>query len=374
VRNQTAFRRSLLKYLAGALASVATLRPARSETSGIVAGAIRWDAWYRRTDASLYAQANLGSKKFQSRAPAHCTKVSDEEIECVGTQAAMDNEIAFAAKAGIKFWAFVWYGPESSLRVAWDLYQSSRIRNRVNWCGVVTPAGLGSAPFENGQWRQKIEQWASYMASDSYQKITVDGIRNRPILFLLWHDREIKDFFGGDYGNIGMALKLLGQKASAVGLGRPYIVVLDGVKGANFVFEIGAQAISNYIAGLTSYSADSFEDLDRQTRVYWAALASTGKPIVPIAMVGWDPRARLEQPGPYHITGDPGRYFILPKPPELAEHIHAATRYINDNPKTCPSKLLLIYSWDECDEGGGLIPTIGDPAGLYLSALAPILN
>ena len=41
-------------------------------------------------------------------------------------------------------------------------------------------------------------------------------------------------------------------------------------------------------------------------------------------------------------------------------------------PATCPSKVFLIYSWDECDEGGGLIPTLGDPAGMVVSHKAHI--
>jgi hypothetical protein len=36
--------------------------------------------------------------------------------------------------------------------------------------------------------------------------------------------------------------------------------------------------------------------------------------------------------------------------------------------------VLLIYSWDECDEGGCLMPTHGDPTGRHLSAIASIIE
>jgi hypothetical protein len=54
--------------------------------------------------------------------------------------------------------------------------------------------------------------------------------------------------------------------------------------------------------------------------------------------------------------------------------MRAAVDFILDHPKSCPANALLIYSWNECDEGGGLIPTRGDPKGSYLDAIAPIIS
>ena len=122
-----------------------------------------------------------------------------------------------------------------------------------------------------------------------------------------------------------------------------------------------------------------YRDLDRQTRAYWRTLAAAGVPIVPIAMVGWDTRARRAHPVPWErseSTAPPNlrQYYVLPEPAELGAHLQAAVDYIGRNARACPSQLLLIYSWDECDEGGGLIPTVEDPSGSYLSAIARVLR
>src|SRR6202012_5417315 len=136
---------------------------------------------------------------------------------------------------------------------------------------------------------------------------------------------------------------------------------------------VGADAISSYISGFRREPAASYNRLDEQTRAYWTSLASTGAAMVPITMVGWDTRPRHETPGPwYRAATNPDHYYVMATPAELAEHVRAAVRFIRANPRACPSKILLIYSWDECDEGGCLMPTYGDPTGSRLQAIAPV--
>jgi hypothetical protein len=163
------------------------------------------------------------------------------------------------------------------------------------------------------------------------------------------------------------------------GLGEPYIVILDTAQGGQIVEQTGASALSSYASGFRKSAYAPYRSLDEQTRQYWSTLAKTGEPIIPIAMVGWDTRPKMEHPLPWEAKTaatkpDLTQYFVLPTPTELADHIRAATEYIDRNRDVCPSKVLLIYSWDECAEGGGLIPTLGDPAGSYLSAIARVLR
>jgi hypothetical protein len=57
-----------------------------------------------------------------------------------------------------------------------------------------------------------------------------------------------------------------------------------------------------------------------------------------------------------------------------AEHLRAAVEFIDSHDLACPSKVLLIYSWNECEEGGALVPSLGDPQGSYLTAIAPVIS
>lgn len=346
-----------------------------SAASGIVAGAIRWDAWYERTGNSKLAQDNLGPEQFHNRAPLHCTEPSVSEINCVGLQAVMDLEIQAAAKTGLKFWAFVWYEPKSSLRAGWKLYQSSRHKELINWCGILTLEHLGSSSSDRDGWRAKVEEWAGYMQQSNYEKVTVNTTTNRPLLFILWMPDQLASYFGNSFSNLRASFKYLSDLVKDAGLGPPYIVILYGVAGAAIARDCGADAISNYIPIFKPEKAGPYADLDSQTRTFWSAMSETGVATVPIAIVGWDTRPRLRA-GAYFQPKyfDPKQYFILPTPEELATHIRAAVAYIQNNPIYCPSKVLLIYAWDECDEGGALMPTRGDPSGSYLSAIAPIIS
>jgi hypothetical protein len=290
--------------------------------------------------------------------------------------AEMDKEIRAAVDGGLRYWAFDWYGPESSLRVAWNLYQQSSLRSLINWCGIVGLSSLGSVPFASDKWQANMLEWAEYMRQPVYQKLNV-GERNRPLLYILWDPNELKWYFNDNLGNVRKGLDYLRQLLVDRGLGAPYVVVLDATAGAAIAKEIGADAISNYISGFRKEVVGPYRDLDIQTQEFWRRLAETGVPIVPIAMVGWDTRARQERPVPWeHGTPNPNptQYYVLPTPVELASHMRAAVNFINTYPSECPSSALLIYSWDECDEGGGLVPTLGDPRGKYLKAIAPVIS
>ena len=369
-------RRHFMASSSAALSVFSLAASAQSVTNnGVIAGAIRWDAWYSRADFSAYAQNDLGPEAFHYRAPLHC-KVATSAVDCVGNQDEMDAEITGCLGQWHKVLGFrlVWVGVEPARLPGISM---KIVIFGIELIGAVSFAtdALEARPFDKGNWRLIMQQWADRMAAPNYQKISVDGVKNRPLLYILWHKNDVADFFAGDVRNVAVALSFLRERVVAAGLGPPYVVVLGGVDGAQVVSTAGAQAISNYISGFRREPAGLYKDLDQQTRSYWAKLASTGAPVVPIAMVGWDTRPRHETAGPwYRAPTHPDQYYALATPDELAEHIRAAVRYIQDNPRACPSKVLLIYSWDECDEGGCLMPTHGDPTGSHLSAIARIIR
>jgi len=347
-------------------------------SKGVIAGAIRWDAWYKRADASMFAQASLAPKKYHFRAPAHCSETPEETITCIGSQAAMDSEIRAAANGGITYWAFGWYPPGSSFRTAWNLYQSSGNRTLVNWCGILGLDVLGPMASNGDASQNSVQEWIEYMQQPHYQKVTMGSAQNRPLLYVLWDRPNLQKHFHNDPFNVQVALHRIHAMADKAGISRPYIVILDGTEGSQFALQIGADAISRYVPEFKKERHGTYADLAMETEEYWNRLKQTGIPMVPIALVGWDTRPRQEHPVPWEPWAKPNpnplEYFALPTPQELASHFQAAVDFIGNNPSACQSKLLLIYSWDECDEGGGLIPTLGDPAGSYLQAIAPILS
>ena len=52
---------------------------------------------------------------------------------------------------------------------------------------------------------------------------------------------------------------------------------------------------------------------------------------------------------------DLDKFYVLPTPEELAAHVGEAMALAEQ----CPAKTLIVYAWNEHDEGGWLCPTLG---------------
>ena len=74
--------------------------------------------------------------------------------------------------------------------------------------------------------------------------------------------------------------------------------------------------------------------------------------MVPLVNAGWDGRPRQY----------PGVWFLPPTPAELAANLRGAFDWIRANPETAKADTVLVYAWNEHDEGGWLCPTTAEGA------------
>ncbi len=361
-------RRSVI---AGLLASLQAGRVWSAEERPSV-GAIRWDAWYEKSGESVFPQNNLAPPDYQDRAPAHCT-IQAGNVSCTGSQAIMDAEIRLAHAAGLSFWAFDWYAGSSSLRVGWSLYQASAINRLIDWCPILDIGSLGSPSRSTAETDRNIDLFVGYMTSKTYFHLTIDN-RERPLLFLFYSHEEVTKYFN-DLEGLRTAFDRMRDRAAKSSVGDPYIVLFDPALDIDVFRRSGADAISNYIGDFTPTIRGPYSDLDRQVRRYWDRMAASGAPMMPIAQVGWDTRPRNAHPVPWDrgpaIAMDD--YYALATPAEFERHIRAAMDFVNTHPRACPARAVLLYSWDECDEGGCIMATRGDPQGRYIGALRSAL-
>ena len=343
----------------------------------VMAGAIRWDAWESTGSVNASVAATLGPEQYHDRAPFCAQPLSNTSISFAGCdrQAVMDAEIGYASRAGLSYWAYVWYGMNDSMMNAWKLHQASAIRDRMNWCVLMQFGRINDGPWLLPQ----IPAYIGYFRQGNYQKV----MGNRPLLYVYMYNYKMN---GGStqaqWAAAHHAFSALGAACEAAGLGRPYIVIMDGVpsQAAQLMRLMGGDAISNYVACWPGHPPESYPAYDLEIRRYWAAMATTGAPIVPICMTGWDPRPRIEQELKTQTQSKSkvsmSAYVVPGSPVEIAENIQAALDYVRSNPVMCPAQAVLIYSWDECDEGGSaLVPSYSEmgPNHATLDALTPIL-
>jgi hypothetical protein len=347
-------------------------------TSGVIAGAIRWDAWYNVSSPSGYAQRSLGPMAWENRAPWFCTAhPTDNLIDANGDrQLIMDLEIGYAAAAGLKFWAFDQYDPASAnapLLTAWKFYQQSTLNAQINWCWIALADSLFGS---TGNYSAQVAQYVSWFQQSNYQKVLV----GRPLLFLFF---TTFPSFGNDATNFAAAISALRGACTSAGLASPYIVVMGPPASASTAMQaIGADAISHYLGGIPlGVAGATYASLINTSVTYWGQYLATGNQVIPTVQMGWDKRPRIQNPVPWDPS--PSSDYVMPG--TIAERVsllQSAVNFVNANPAACASKAVIIYAWDECDEGGGaLIPTIGDPPtgappalNGMLSAIKPVIS
>ncbi|MDR3708468.1 MAG: discoidin domain-containing protein [Capsulimonadaceae bacterium] len=114
-------------------------------------------------------------------------------------------------------------------------------------------------------------------------------------------------------------------------------------------------AISHYVTG--AIGGAPFTAVMSNSEERWNRDKMFGLDVVPNVTAGADPRPRLVNPVPW------ARYYAdhwaqEPTPGEVGAHVKQAMDWIDANPGADPSRLVLIYAWNEFDEGGWICPTL----------------
>ena len=96
-------------------------------------------------------------------------------------------------------------------------------------------------------------------------------------------------------------------------------------------------------------------ELTNADLLYWNQTAATGKDVVPTITTGWDNRPRW----PGNVNGaEPGPWFTEATPADITNDVTAALNWTSTNQPTAKANTILMYAWNESDEGGWLVPTV----------------
>ncbi len=318
-------------------------------------GAIRWDAWVgematfgdsaSEKRVGLVVERTLGPQKWHYRLPFFAVELGENAVQARGaTQAVMDQEIAFAAGAGLDYWAFVFYPPGSGLDTARNLYLSSAHKSEINFSLIVDSTASLKDP-------QIQELFVGYFGMPEYQKVLGD----RPLFYLFGQssiseedDQALKD-----------AIAALRQKSIAAGAGDPYTVYMGWSAPTVKVLieKFGLDAGSAYAEA--GSGGIPFSRLARNAEARWEAYRYSKIQVIPWVTTGWDPRPRVERPTPW-VTYPPDQWAETAKPDEIAAHLQDALLWDAAHPEFSEANTVIIYAWNEFDEGGWLCPTLGD--------------
>lgn len=335
-------------------------------------GAIRWDAWYGDgSGVNREVEKTLSPRQWQWRAPFFAEVVEENELEIRGRAEDLQKEIDYAADAGIDYWSFCIYDPDINLSRALQWYLEAPNRDRINFClnlqgGHMSFGGLQQA-------KKRIDLYVNYMKRQEYQLV----LEGRPLIYVFNLENAIGTKALGSESELKEFFHTFRSRAIECGLQNPYIVVQAQPERAyQYALKYGADAIGHY-AVMTHWENQTYQQLTDYTEGYfWSEYLSKKMEMVPIATAGWDNRPRIEtgvfwQP---ELKDKSITEFHAPaKLKELAEHIRNALSFLKKNADQTPAQTILIYAWNEFDEGGWLCPTLGEDTS-RLDALKPILN
>jgi hypothetical protein len=330
-------------------------------------GAIRWDGWFK---GSLWEKF-LQPKEWHSRHPFFAKKGSDGFIAIQeNTQKVMDAEIGYAKAAGLDYWAFCYYHPSSwneadNYNYGWKLLLSSKRKMDIRFCLLLQPNHLG--PPED--WAKTADLFVSLMKEPNYQ-LTADG---RPLVYMFSMDDLQKKF--GSVPAARAAMDDLRKRAVTAGLKSPYLAaqVFDAPHGVRCIDELGFDAISAYTACQgDGHKEHTYAQLAAANLSWWNSCKATGKDVIPLVNSGWDGRPRLVDPTWAKYYKD-GPWFAQPKPDEFAANVKACLTWVAENRTAVKSNCVLIYAWNEIDEGGWMMPTLAEGTA-KLDALKKVLQ
>ncbi|WP_080905082.1 glycoside hydrolase family 99-like domain-containing protein [Parabacteroides sp. Marseille-P3160] len=335
-----------------------------SEKREIMVGTYYFDGWsgtnrHAGNPDALWAKnapTHLSEKlatDYSSREPIWGWRNDSIEI--------MERQIDLAAENGIDFFLFCWYwapdkAPLDLKRILSDpkhtslaLYLQAKNKNRVKFALLIANhQGHEITGEEN--WQEAVSHWMPYFKDDQYLKVS-----GKPLL-VLFNPQGITDQGLADINRIAITNNLQGLSIAGCG---------DHTIGRSG-FDI--QTYYNIVPG---YSANSephdYEELVAAGMKKWNGTKE--QPCIPTVTVGWDKRPWEGSEGGLYNTPE-GWYYTNQTPDKLKDYIRSGIKWINDNPeKATQEKIIFLYAWNELGEGGYLVPTKGDPDGLYLKAV-----
>ncbi len=309
-------------------------------------GVINWDCGLPpNTFFGGYLSRTLGPQEFRDRTPYYAIETSPETIEVPDrTQADFDQELQYAIDAGIDYFAYCWYddrellehvvegdatsadGHVQELNKARKLHLASPLRNQIGLCAIL----LTSHPYTDDEFHDL----ATAMQKSCYEKI--DG---RPLLF----------FFGPNWEDPVNRLKAI---CAAQGVPTPYVVMIERWECPQEDFA-KVDALSDYSGCLTGETWEALvEDMIKGNEYRIAQ----GRPILPHFSMGWDPSPRVKHPVPW--CKYPTLNYAKPATPEqLLAGAKRFKEWLQAHVASCLTGHLIVFAWNEFEEGGWLCPT-----------------
>lgn len=321
-------------------------------------GAIRWDAW-SGGNITKEVERTLSPKKYHYRLPWFTKVISNNKVRINGgLENIMNKEIKFAAEAGLDYWAFLLYPKSSSMSIALNQYLQSNNRKKINFCIILSNTLNGT----DKEWNIEKNRALRLLQEKGYHTV----LNKRPLVYIFKKDFLKKRFFE------------FRKLAHSVGL-NPYFVYMGWNSASDFkeLSNMNFDAFSSYAKGGKYLK---YRQLVAHVEMDWKNAKKAKIPFIPLVTTGWDKRPRQDSPVSWEKKKAYLHQKIFPStatPREISLHLQRAVSFVKLHPQICPANTIIIYAWNEYDEGGWISPTWqknGKPNTNRIDAIKKILD
>lgn len=329
----------LRMLLLAALIGSSALCFAQSTSARSLVGAVRWDAWHGQngpSTAGIEVERSLGPAKWHYRAPYFAKELGPDAITARSTsQEDMDSEIKMARDAGLDYWAFVYYDPNTALDISINRYIASKKKRGLKFCMI--QEHIGDKNLELLITRFKMPEY-----------LTVAG--GRPLLYIY-----------SKYVCTQQQLDKLAERCVQEGLKKPYLIMFTHVNepDAKTGYDFKTDAVSAYTT-FPWWPNNPLEQYTKWEQQRWQQLADKGYKVQPWVSTGFDNRPRADNTMTWVAKQDKLTTSFTNdiSPDMLGKQVQAALEFNRKNPMASEANAVLIYAWNEFDEGGWICPTL----------------
>lgn len=325
-------------------------------------GAIRWDAW-SGGGVTAQVEQTLSPAQHRFRLPwfAQVDAAGRAHIDA-SADGIMEQEITYAKAAGLDYWAFLTYPEADAMSSALARYLRSPRRAELGFCLILHQTLSVAAD----RWPAERDRALKLLREPGYQKVA-----GRPLVYAF----DLKT----EHPTIKQRFAELRTNAKNAGLD-PYFVYMGWSPARDYK----AHAAEGF-AAVSAYAHPSAEPVfskyvEAFERHAWANALATKTPYVPLVTTGWDKRPRQDHPVSWEKNAayaDQKTFPATATPAELASHLGRAVAFVKAHPDVCPANTIIMYAWNEHDEGGWLCPTwthSGQPDTSRLDAIRTVLR
>lgn len=288
--------------------------------------------------------------EYQEREPLWGWREDDSKI--------MEDQIDYAANAGLSFWGFCWYentlveDPKlmDNLNNALDLFLQAPNSQKLDFLL------LSCFPVSPVNWEKLCEKTISLFEQPNYLRVD-----KKPVMVFFNTEELIKGLGGLEEARKN--LEAYREKAREAGVGE----ILIGARVAPDIINAGYEANYNFCGfdfvttyhqsdfGRVSEGANDYGSLIEADQKTWERLASNNNMLyLPTLSAGYDMRPWAAD----HPTVPASDYWFTGVTSErIANHLQGGIEWIQENENKVLGNLFIMYAWNENGEGAWLTPT-----------------